>query len=176
LPSACARAYSSKVIKIKDTTGIPGYPVVEKWRGKLLGLYDKTFDELQGIPEGLPYRQAVENLTMHHWKIVQGTEDYEVVEDTIGLGQVEQLIRMAECELKLIEDYKAWKLWETDESKLDVMDASFRTTIGGHYKKRAYEKMDEIEDEKKLLEQLQQEVEMEKVRVEAKKAEPEKTL
>jgi len=172
LPATLSRrAYS---VKVKDTTGLAGYPVEPLWRKKLLSLYSQTLQDLQDIPASNPYRRSVENLCKHYSKIVSSTDDYEVVEVTVGLGQVEQMIRMAEKELALIADYKLWKPWEIDESMLDTMDVSFRTSIGGNYKKRGYEKSNEVEDDKLLLEQLQAEVEAEKVRVAAQSAEKEK--
>ena len=35
------------------------------------------------------------------------------IEDVIGGGQVEELYRMAEDELKLIPKYAEWRMWET---------------------------------------------------------------
>ena len=35
------------------------------------------------------------------------------IEDVIGGGQVEELYRMAEDELKLIPKYVEWRMWET---------------------------------------------------------------
>ena len=171
LPTTLSRSYS---VKVKDTTGLAGYPVEPLWRKKLLSLYAQTLQDLQDIPEANPYRRSVESLCKHYNKIVSSTDDYEVVEVTVGLGQVEQMVRMAEKERELIADYKIWKPWETDESMLDTMDMSFRTSIGGNYKKRGYEKSNEVEDDKMLLEQLQAEVEAEKVRVAAQTADKEK--
>jgi NADH dehydrogenase (ubiquinone) 1 alpha subcomplex subunit 5 len=159
-------------VKAKDFTGLPGYPVEPKWRGKLLALYDQTLAATEGIPASHPYRQSVEALTRHYAKVVTEAEDYEVVETSIGLGQVEQLIRMAENELKLIEDFKIWKTWEINEAMLDKMDVDLRTSLGGHVNRRAYEILDEVEDEKRLLEKLQQEVDKEKARVAAAKPAP----
>uniref|UniRef100_UPI002FE4FB01 NDUFA5 n=1 Tax=Euglena gracilis TaxID=3039 RepID=UPI002FE4FB01 len=167
------RGYATKV---KDFTGLAGYPVEPKWRGKLLALYAETLEAVQGIPADHPYRRSVENLTRHYARVVEEAEDYEVVETTVGLGQVEQLIRMATNELQLVRDFTVWRTWEIDERVLDKMDVDLRTSIGGHYTKRAYEVLDEVEDERRLLEKLQQEVDLEKARVAAKAAEGPKTL
>ena len=172
VPTTLTRAYS---VKVKDTTGLAGYPVEPLWKKKLLSLYAQTLQDLHDIPESNPYRRSVESLCKHYSKIVSSTDDYEVVEVTVGLGQVEQMIRMAEKERDLIADFRMWKPWEISESMLDTMDMSFRTTIGGNYKKRGYEKSNEIEDDKLLLDQLQAEVEAEKVRVAAQNADKEKT-
>eukprot|EP00993_Chasmostoma_nieuportense_P005237 NODE_5867_length_600_cov_18.167019_g5702_i0.p2 GENE.NODE_5867_length_600_cov_18.167019_g5702_i0~~NODE_5867_length_600_cov_18.167019_g5702_i0.p2 ORF type:complete len:192 (+),score=84.56 NODE_5867_length_600_cov_18.167019_g5702_i0:41-577(+) len=151
--------------KVKETTGLCGFEVEPKWRYKLIQTYELTLKHLEQIPEENPYRRATENLTKSHLELIQGTTDYEVVETTLGLGQVEQLLRNAETELALLKDYAIWKPWQYDQTILDRMDVSFRTTIGGHYTKRAYEKMDDIEDEKLLLREIEQEVETEKVAV-----------
>ena len=36
----------------------------------------------------------------------------QMVEEAVGLGQIEELIKMAEEDLALIPQYAEWKLWE----------------------------------------------------------------
>lgn len=88
--------------KIKQTTGIVGLDVVPNAREVLIGLYGKTLNEIQKVPEDEGYRKAVESFTNHRLKVCQEEEDWEKIETRLGCGQVEELIEEAQDELKLI--------------------------------------------------------------------------
>lgn len=88
--------------KIKQTTGIVGLDVVPNAREVLIGLYGKTLNEIQKVPEDEGYRKAVESFTNHRLKVCQEEDDWEKIETRLGCGQVEELIEEAQDELKLI--------------------------------------------------------------------------
>lgn len=88
--------------RIKQTTGIVGLDVVPNAREVLIGLYSKTLNEIQKVPEDEGYRKAVESFTNHRLKVCQEEEDWEKIESRLGCGQVEELIEEAQDELKLI--------------------------------------------------------------------------
>ncbi|KAJ2159517.1 hypothetical protein GGF46_002973 [Coemansia sp. RSA 552] len=97
----------------KVTTGIVGLSVNPAARNQLIGLYQKTLEELKAkIPEKAVYRQSVEAITQHRLKVVEENEDPSVVEKLIGTGQIEELVGQAEDEMKLISKMAEWKAWE----------------------------------------------------------------
>ncbi len=55
--------------KVKVATDLPGYPVVPNAREVLVGLYNKTFKELDIFPPDNPYRKMIENLTRERLKV-----------------------------------------------------------------------------------------------------------
>ncbi|KAE8704696.1 putative NADH dehydrogenase 1 alpha subcomplex subunit 5 [Hibiscus syriacus] len=97
--------------KVKDTTGIVGLDVVPNAREVLIGLYSKTLKEIQTVPEDEGYRKAVESFTRHRLKVCQEEEDWEMIEQRLGCGQVEELIEEARDELTLIGKMIEWDPW-----------------------------------------------------------------
>lgn len=104
---------------LKRTTGIVGLDVVPNAREVLIKLYQKTLRDLQIIPEGVSYRQQVEEFTKYRMQVVQDNENIVEIERIIGCGQVEQLIEQAKGELTLIPEYASWKIWEVPEPSPD---------------------------------------------------------
>ena len=68
----------------------------------LLNLYKETLAALEPIPATAPYRKYVEGMTKERLAVVESTDDLGLIEEKIGCGQVEQLIRQVEDELALI--------------------------------------------------------------------------
>jgi len=66
-----------------------------------------------GIPADATYRLDVESLTNYRMGVVEKETDVVTIENTIGSGQIEELIRIAEDERKLIPKYAEWRMWET---------------------------------------------------------------
>jgi len=99
----------------KRTTGLVGVPVVENSREVLMNVYRQTLEEIKnsGIPEDAAYRKDVENLTKYRMGVIEKESDIDTIERTIGSGQIEELIRIAEDERVLIPKYAEWRLWET---------------------------------------------------------------
>jgi len=100
--------------KIKPTTGIVGLPVVENWREVLISLYKQTLRDIQIVPAEAEYRTVVESFTKHRLEVVEKSDDYEVVENTLKSGQVEELIEQAKDELSLIPEIVEFKPWDVD--------------------------------------------------------------
>lgn len=48
--------------------------------------------------------------------------DPAALEEALDDGQVEEIIAQGEDELRLMEEYKEWKYWETDEVKAAFKD------------------------------------------------------
>lgn len=96
----------------KQATGIVGLSVQPDWRNILTRLYNEQLAELEGIPADNEYRKSVENVCRIRLEILEREADVFKFEAEIGLGQVEELIEMAEDELRLIPNYKSWKVWE----------------------------------------------------------------
>lgn len=49
-------------------------------------------------------------------------EDPRALEEALDDGQLEELLVQGENELMLMEDYKEWKYWETEEVKAAFRD------------------------------------------------------
>ncbi|XP_002968393.2 probable NADH dehydrogenase [ubiquinone] 1 alpha subcomplex subunit 5, mitochondrial [Selaginella moellendorffii] len=112
--------------KVKKSTGITGLRVEPQAREKLLGLYQRTLLAAESIPEEAFYKQAVLKITNARLKVCQEEEDWEKIEERIGCGQVEELIKQAEDELKLIPKMIEWKPWEVPEGhKIRIRDEGY---------------------------------------------------
>lgn len=108
-------------IKLKPTTGLVGVPVQPRWRPMMLKLIDDVLHELsERIPANTFYRTATENNFRFFQKVVQENDDYEVVEDIINRGQVEELIMMFEDELILITKMQEWQPWVVTQESVDI--------------------------------------------------------
>ena len=99
----------------KDTTGLVGLYVDDEARVKLIGAYEATLESLKGIPKEARYRQNLEKTLA--WRL-EACRDPALsdkdVEEKVGMGQVEQLLREAQVELSLTEFMKVHKPWEVD--------------------------------------------------------------
>ncbi|KAK4055196.1 hypothetical protein OIV83_000476 [Microbotryomycetes sp. JL201] len=88
----------------------------------LTGLYKSTLQLLQQAPASAVYRQSVESITRDRLTVVeqfagQGTEqDIEAIEQRIGCGYIEEVIKQADDELKLAAKLIEVKAWEDLES------------------------------------------------------------
>ncbi|GAB4827310.1 hypothetical protein Ancab_034196 [Ancistrocladus abbreviatus] len=109
--------------KVKETTGIVGLEVVPNAREVLISLYNQTLREIQAVPEDEGYRKAVESFTRHRLKICQQEEDWEMIEQRLGCGQVEELIEEAKDELQLIAKMIEWSPWGVpDDYECEVIE------------------------------------------------------
>lgn len=95
------------------TTGIVGLPVVPNARQVLMAVYKRTLEELAKIPETATYRKGTENITKHRLDIVEKNENSATIEKIIGVGQIEEVLEMAEREMALVETMKKYKPWES---------------------------------------------------------------
>ncbi len=96
----------------KETTGIPGLPVVVNAREVMQGLYKKTIEDAQELPDVSGYKHYVIKLCQDRLAAVEANESVEDIENAIASGQVEELIVEAEDELKCLEMMKEWKPWD----------------------------------------------------------------
>lgn len=104
----------------KLTTGLHGVPIHPSPLPALLSVYKATLSSLQTkIPQGVVYRQAAEALTEHRMQVVEkhagkegtegGEEAVEAVERELDAGVIEEVIKVAEGEQKLVEQMAEWK-------------------------------------------------------------------
>jgi NADH dehydrogenase (ubiquinone) 1 alpha subcomplex subunit 5 len=105
---------------VKESTGITGLPVVPNAREVLLDLYQETLRQIAKLPNEAAYRHLVEKMVNHRLQILQSESDYEVIEEKIGQGQLEELIQAAKDELQLIPKMLEWKPWEVDSETKDI--------------------------------------------------------
>ena len=96
-------------VRTRVTTTLTGLAIHPTPVPHLLETYASTLAVLQGFPVAALYRQSVESITKERIEIIAklgnkdaaSEEDIAKVEDAIGLGYVEEIILMAEAELKL---------------------------------------------------------------------------
>ena len=98
-------------VRTRVTTTLTGLAIHPTPLPHLLETYASTLAVLQGFPVAAMYRQSVESITKERIEIISklgnkdgaAEEDIAKAEDAIGLGYVEEIIIMAEAELKLAE-------------------------------------------------------------------------
>ncbi|PVU85563.1 hypothetical protein BB559_006946 [Furculomyces boomerangus] len=97
----------------KKTTGIVGYPVHPDPRPHLISVYNKTLTALkEKIPPYAIYRQSTEAITNHRLSVVSQNTNVETIEEILDAGHIEEVIGVAEDELKLVDKMAEWKVWE----------------------------------------------------------------
>lgn len=104
----------------KLTTGLHGVPIHPNPLPALLNIYKATLSSIQSkIPQGVVYRQAAEALTQHRLQVVEkhagqdgsqgGEEAIEATEKELDAGVIEEVIKVAEGEQKLVDQMAEWK-------------------------------------------------------------------
>ena len=69
--------------------------------------YKSTLTALEAIPSASSYRQATEAITRSRLKVVESAGDnIQQVEQTIGGGQIEEILETAQDELNLVARMK----------------------------------------------------------------------
>ena len=96
----------------KQTTGLVGVPVQAEPREKFMAACENILSELQGIPAEAAYRQNVEAIYKHRLQVCKAETDVKKIEETVGLGHIEELLQMAKDELSLIPKYVNGRMWE----------------------------------------------------------------
>ena len=92
------------------TTGITGLAVHPAPLPHLLQTYKSTLSIVSKLPEESVYRQATQALLEHRTRLVSSAnEDVNKVEKEIDEGMIEQVIEMAEDELKLAGKMLEWQ-------------------------------------------------------------------
>jgi ETC complex I subunit conserved region len=89
----------------KTSTGLVGLMVDPNGKETLLKMSTDVLSSITKIPSSSGYRTDVEKwFTFIHASALKHN-DIKSIEDDIGLGQIEEVIKMAEAELDLIEYY-----------------------------------------------------------------------
>jgi NADH dehydrogenase (ubiquinone) 1 alpha subcomplex subunit 5 len=92
------------------TTGITGLAVHPSPLPHLLQTYKSTLSIVSQLPKESVYRQATQALLEQRTKLVaSANEDVAKVEKEIDEGMIEQVIEMAEDELKLAGKMLEWQ-------------------------------------------------------------------
>eukprot|EP00898_Chlorokybus_atmophyticus_P001816 jgi/Chlat1/2635/Chrsp178S02472 len=104
---------------VKESTGVVGLPVLEDGRGALIAAARRALDllEAHNIPKDAQYRKSVEGFAHHYLKVCKESEDVNEIENRIGLGQIEEVVRSVEGEHGLIPKMAEWKPWEVPEGR-----------------------------------------------------------
>merc|ERR1740130_1290649 len=106
------------VAGLKATTNLVGLDVVPNAPEVLSTLYTQQLEDLKAIPSTAEYRINVEKIANYRLKLVAEKDSTDVdaainaVEAEVGL-QVEEMIKEAEAELRLIPKMAEWKPWES---------------------------------------------------------------
>jgi NADH dehydrogenase (ubiquinone) 1 alpha subcomplex subunit 5 len=87
---------------LKTSTGIVGLPVVPNSREVLMQLSRGILKAVAALPETAHYRRVVEDVYSARLAACQAHALPEEIEAALGLGQMEELIRMARDEAGLI--------------------------------------------------------------------------
>jgi hypothetical protein len=90
----------------KTSTGIVGLEVVPNGRAVLMALSEKLLRMVAELPESAHYRKTVEDVYRTRLEACQQHTEVEAIEAALGLGQIEELIKVAQDEEKLIPQMK----------------------------------------------------------------------
>lgn len=96
----------------KTSTGLVGLAVDPNGRVNYINMGKKILDRVKKIPPHAQYRKDVEAIFSYRLKVCEENEDEEKIEQTIALGQLEEMIEEGKDELKLIDMYYDAKMWE----------------------------------------------------------------
>ncbi|CAM9627374.1 unnamed protein product [Scytosiphon promiscuus] len=99
----------------KTSTGLVGLAVDVNARANFIALQKQILEKIKIIPDHAQYRKDVEAISGYRLKVATETEDEEAIEDEINHGQLEELLVDGKNELKLIDKYAEWRLWEAVE-------------------------------------------------------------
>jgi hypothetical protein len=90
----------------KTSTGIVGLEVVPNGRAVLMALSEKLLRMVAELPESAHYRKTVEDVYRARLEACRQHTEVEAIEAALGLGQIEELIKVAQDEEKLIPQMK----------------------------------------------------------------------
>jgi len=123
-PFLLSRAFTEKhkpvpldaeVLPQKSSTGLPCVPVVPRARAILIRIYERYVDMLEQFEASTPYRAHMEKVTRARLAILLSTEDVFEIEERIGCGQIEELIELAENEMRLAPFMLEHQPWKTND-------------------------------------------------------------
>jgi NADH dehydrogenase (ubiquinone) 1 alpha subcomplex subunit 5 len=132
----------------KTSTGLVGLEVDPNGKETLMKLSEDVLASVKRIPADAQYRITVENWFKHIHSTCGTTDDIKKIEETLDLGQIEEVIENAKDELTLIDYYfdnKGWELVkaqqaEADKMVLEMADSIFFTDPENHPAKIAEKK------------------------------------
>ena len=81
-------------------------------RANLIALNEKLLDAVRAVPETAAYRQSIEATCNYRLKVARELDDEAAIEETIGMGQLEELIESQTEEMGVLEMYVEHKMWE----------------------------------------------------------------
>lgn len=99
----------ARILLTNAKTGITGLAAVPNPRPVLIEVYKSTLSALNDLPAHSVYRQATSALTKQRLEIVEKNEDTSAIENLIGQGLIEEVIKAAESELSLVARMNEWK-------------------------------------------------------------------
>ena len=106
------KKYMQHAGPLKLSTGIAFLDVDPFPRMKLMKLYYLTLQEISTLPDVYTYRLLSRELTRFRMKVVDENTGIRDIEEKISCGLIEELIRQAHDELKLMRLMKQWRPWE----------------------------------------------------------------
>lgn len=116
----------------KTSTGLVGLAVDPNGRETLMHLSADVLKSVQRIPSDAQYRINVESWFKHIHDTCKTTEDIKKIEETLELGQIEEVIENAKDELKLVDYYfdnKGWELVAASQAEADKMVLAMADSI-----------------------------------------------
>ncbi|KZT57429.1 hypothetical protein CALCODRAFT_496244 [Calocera cornea HHB12733] len=103
---------------IRQTTNIAGLHPHPDPIPALTTTYERTLKMLENIPASSVYRQGTEALTQRKLDIVKSANgDAVKAEKGLDEGLIEQAIKVAQDELRLVAKMIEWKAWEPLEER-----------------------------------------------------------
>ena len=124
----------------KTSTGLVGLEVDPEGKTTLLNLSGDVLESVKKIPEHSEYRKNVEKWFNYISTECSKTDDIKAIEDSMEIGQIEEVIEMAKDELKLVDFYYENKMWdmvaqeqkEADKKVLEMADVLYFTDPDNH--------------------------------------------
>mmetsp|Transcript_11320 Transcript_11320/g.24812 ORF Transcript_11320/g.24812 Transcript_11320/m.24812 type:complete len:154 (-) Transcript_11320:55-516(-) len=116
----------------KTSTGLVGLAVDPNGRENLFNVSQEIMQAVKGVPETSQYRINVEQTFNHIIKTCQEHQDVKAIEDEVDLGQIEELIEMANDELNVVKFYIENKVWESvaeEEARADELYEEMKDSI-----------------------------------------------
>lgn len=108
----CAQRAPRRPVVTKTATGIVGLKVDPDGRANLIALNEKLLDAVQAVPADAAYRKSIEATCGYRLKVARELDDEAAIEDTIGMGQLEELIESQTEEMGVLDMYVEHKMWE----------------------------------------------------------------
>ncbi|CAK5046763.1 unnamed protein product [Meloidogyne enterolobii] len=93
-------------------TGLCGLYVNTHPHKDLSEIYVRILRVLDLMPKDYPYRQTTEQIVKERFGHVNSTDDIQILEEKIGMGQIEEVIEQALNELEAARTLVHYKAWE----------------------------------------------------------------